>query len=165
MASVFDGWWAEYANRLYLRQFVETIGRLMGSRHHSDSIGNDAVDMLVVNTDGAIEYPDYLRAHRDGASRTSFTIADDLDTVAADPTFATLLELRDHLPATCQRCAHQHVCGGGFLAGRSHAGHFTVERRSVLCYDQYYYFAHVAAAVLPYLEALEVPNREPLARL
>ncbi len=165
MAAVFEHWWAHYSDRLYVRQFVETIGRLMGSRRHSDSIGNDAVDMLVVNTDGAVEYPDYLRAHRDGGSRTPFTIEDDLDTVATDPTFGTLLRLRDHLPQACRRCPYEDVCGGGFLAGRSIAGNFEADRLSVLCHDQYRYFERVAAAVRPYVEALDNEFSPPMARL
>jgi uncharacterized protein len=165
MAAVFEEWWAGYADRLYVRQFVETIGRLMGSGHHSDSIGNDAVDILVVNTDGAVEYPDYLRAHRDGGSRTPFTIDDDLDSVATDPTFDVLLHLRDHLPEVCRSCPYEFVCGGGFLAGRSVAGRFAVDHRSVLCYDQYAYFESVTAAVRPYVDALKDEQLQPLARL
>jgi uncharacterized protein len=105
MADLFELWWARDVDRLYVRQFVETIGRLMGLRQHADSIGNDAITMFVVNTDGGIEYPDYLRAHRDGGSRTRFSIADDLDVVAQDPTFRTLLHLGEHLPAHCRACA------------------------------------------------------------
>jgi uncharacterized protein len=165
LAEVFELWWASYADRLYVREFQETIGRFLGDRHHSDSIGNDAVDMYVVNTDGGIEYPDYLRAHRDGGARTRFTVDNDLGELAGDPVFDTLLSLRDHLPVPCASCPYEDVCGGGFIAGRSRGGEFAPERRSVLCYDQYAFFERVAAAVVPYAEAIEAENAEPLARL
>jgi len=121
---------------LFVRQFVETMPRIMGSRQHSDSIGNDCVDMFIVNTDGAIEYPDYLRAHQDGGSRTRFSIeTNNLDEVRDDPLFARLLSLKNHLPAKCRQCREHDVCGGGFLAGRCDSTGFNPRQRSVLCYD------------------------------
>lgn len=155
MAAAFREWWERYLETLYVRQFMETIGRIMGSRHHSDSIGNDRVDMLVVNTDGGIEYPDYLRAHVDGGSRTSFMIGEtDLERVTEDETFSILLSLRDHLPTSCRQCPHEGVCGGGFLAGRADAAGFDATRRSVLCYDQFHYFQSVKETIQPYLNVM-----------
>lgn len=156
MAETFVAWWEGYLERLRVRQFLDTIARLMGSRRHSDSIGNDFVDILVVNTDGGIEYPDYLRAHHDGGSRTPYSILrDDLGEVRQkDPLFRTLLGLSRSLPAECRGCHNQDVCGGGFLAGRATAAGFEASRRSVLCHDQMYYFDAVRAAVTPYLQAM-----------
>jgi uncharacterized protein len=155
MAAAFASWWQHHASRLHVRQFVETIARIMGSRDHSDSLGNDFIDMFVVNTDGGIEYPDYLRAHRDGGSRTPFHVERDLlEDVARDPTFATMLALRAHLPGECARCPEQDVCGGGFLAGRAGAHGFDPALRSVLCYDQLYFYQSVRAAIAPYLQVM-----------
>ncbi len=155
MAEAFASWWQHHASRVYVRQFVETIARIMGSRDHSDSLGNDFIDMFVVNTDGGIEYPDYLRAHVDGGSRTPFNVdRDSLEDVARDRTFATMLALRTHLPEECGRCPEQDVCGGGFLAGRAGDHGFDPVLRSVLCYDQLYFYQSVRAAIAPYLQVM-----------
>jgi uncharacterized protein len=163
MATAFALWWERYVPRLYIRQFVDTIARIMGSRQHSDSLGNDFVDILVVNTDGGIEYPDYLRAHRDGGSRTPYALAGtEFDDLMHDPIFRTLLALRDHLPGECHSCCEQDVCGGGFLGGRAGAAGFEHFRRSVLCYDQFHYFQAVRRIIAPYLDILnEEPQRTP----
>lgn len=156
MAAAFRLWWEHYVERLHVGNFVETISRLMGSRSHSDSIGNDFINMFVVNTDGCIEYPDYLRAHRDGGSRTNFFVGrTELDELSRDETFRALLHLREHLPAECVACVNNDVCGGGFIAGRAGAGGFDVARRSVLCFDQFHYFNSVREIIAPYLRRLE----------
>ncbi|MDA1237211.1 MAG: radical SAM protein [Acidobacteria bacterium] len=157
MAAAFREWWDRWPEQIHVRQFLYTVGRLIGQAHHSDSIGNDFVDMFVVNTDGGIEYPDYLRAHRDGGSRTPYSVhRDDLDDLRAnDPTFRTLLRLRESIPAECRGCQNEDVCGGGFLAGRVTHGGFAPETRSVLCHDQMYYFNVVRSAIQPYLAAME----------
>jgi uncharacterized protein len=157
MAKTFEEWWNEYLERVQIRQFLDTISRIMGSRHHSDSIGNDSVDMFVLNTDGGIEYSDYLRAHRDGGSRTPFNIGDTrLQDLTRDAVFDQLLHLRDHLPAECRNCPEQDVCGGGFLAGRSDHSGFHADMRSVLCHDQLFYYRKVRDTIQPYLDAMAV---------
>lgn len=157
MSEAFSEWWECRLEETRVRQFLDTICRLMGGSQHSDSIGNDFVDMFVVNTDGGIEYPDYLRAHQDGGSRTPYNVhTHKLDEIrTADPMFRSLLRLRESIPVECHGCPNEDVCGGGFLAGRSSAEGFSPSRRSVLCYDQMYYFNAVRAAVAPYFKAME----------
>ncbi len=157
MSAAFSEWWEHRVEEIRLRQFLDTICRLMGGFQHSDSVGNDFVDMFVVNTDGGVEYPDYLRAHQDGGSRTPYNVhTHSLDEVrAADPMFQSLLRLRESIPDECRGCPNEDVCGGGFLAGRSSADGFSPRKRSVLCHDQMYYFNAVRASIAPYLKAME----------
>lgn len=162
MAEAFAQWWDRHVETIQVRQFLYTIARMMGLPRHSDSIGNDFVDMLVVNTDGGIEYPDYLRAHRDGGSRTRYSVhAHSLAEVRTeDPLFRDLLRLRTRLPAECAACRNEDVCGGGFLAGRSDSGGFAPNLRSVLCWDQMFYFDAVRERIAPYLAAMESAEAE-----
>lgn len=155
MASAFEKWWNEYVDQLSVLTFYDTIARMMGSHTHNDSIGNDYIDMFVVNCGGNIEYPDYLRAQLDGGAASGHFIGNTtLDELSRDKVFDTLLTLRKHLPAICKECRHADVCGGGFIAGRSDAMGFRADRRSVLCYDHLFYFDAVNRIVAPYIMAM-----------
>jgi uncharacterized protein len=166
MAAAFEEWWRHRVEDIQVRLFLDTISRLLGLHWHSDSIGNDFVDMFVVNTDGGIEYPDYLRAHEDGGSRTSYSvITHSLAEVRRnDPLFGDLLRLRTRLPAECLECCNEDVCGGGFLAGRVGRDGFDPRMRSVLCYDQMFYFNAVRDQVFPYVEAMRAVDTQMEAR-
>jgi uncharacterized protein len=165
MAAAFEQWWESFVDRLYVQSFIDTIARMMGSHHHSDSIGNDSVDMFVVNCDGSIEYSDYLRAQIDGGASSGYRVQNtDLDELRNDKVFRTLLTLREHLPDFCSGCPHVDVCGGGFLPGRSDSSGFCVTRRSVLCYDQAFYFDTVRRIVSPYIQVIRSAVEPSLGR-
>ncbi|MCB0094112.1 MAG: radical SAM protein [Caldilineaceae bacterium] len=129
---------------LYIRHFYDVIHRLMGSKQHTDDIGNELIDMVVINTDGCIEYPDYFRSYKDGGSRTPYNVnANELSDVVKDPVFSYCLDLHARLPQACTHCSCVDICGGGFLPGRMNQNELVPTQKSVLCYDQYYFFAHV----------------------
>ena len=151
-AELFREWWRRDDPQIYIRLFFDVIHRVLGGRTHGDSIGNDVNDMLVINTDGAIEYPDYYRAHADGGSRTSYTIFDhSLGDLAHDPVFNFNLHMADFLPEPCTRCPHQNLCGGGFLPGRMSKGSLPPQHKSVLCFDHYYFYTTVQEILAPHL--------------
>jgi len=144
LANLFEEWWREDDPGLYIRLFFDIIKVLNGSRHHIDSLVNDTHDMIVINTDGSIEYSDYLRASGDGACATSYSVASNaLAELEIDPVFRYLLELGTHLPAACKTCSFRHPCGGGFLPGRMMPGERSPRYRSVLCHDQFHFFHRV----------------------
>ncbi len=144
-AAVFDAWMARDEPDLHIRHFYDCIEHYLGSARHIESIVNDGVPMFVVNTDGAYEYHDYLRPHADGACHTGAGVAEQpIAALHADPLFARLLALGDHLPADCEDCHIRSVCGGGFLPGRAGAPGLP---RSVLCHDQAHFFSHVWASL------------------
>lgn len=162
MASAFEKWWNEYVDQLFVLVFYDTIARMMGSHTHTDSIGNDCIDMFVVNCGGNIEYPDYLRAQLDGGAASGRLIHNtSLDELSGDRVFDTLLNLRKNLPAICKECRHADVCGGGFIAGRSDATGFRADRRSVLCYDHLFYYDAVHRIVAPYIMAMNSSQNDP----
>lgn len=154
-ARLFDLWWERDQPNIYIRHFFQIIERMLGSRVHSDAIVNDQLPMFVVNTDGGIEYPDYFRAYADGGSRTRFNVfADALGEITGDPGFSYCLSLGEHLPPECQSCSVSDVCGGGFLPGRLMPGEWPPRRRSVLCFDQLYFFSHVRNVMGPHIARL-----------
>jgi uncharacterized protein len=144
-SDLFQIWWKNDNPKIYIRLFYETIGALMGSKRHGDSLVNDCLDMVVVNTDGAVEYHDYFRAFKDSAIETGYSILrNTLSEVESDRVVQLLLNLGKHLPLACSGCDHKDICGGGFLAGRmeTHVSDFTINN-SILCYDYYYYIETV----------------------
>jgi uncharacterized protein len=143
-ADLFDLWFARDDPDLYIRVFFDALSIMGGGTRHSDSLVNDHVDILVVNTDGGIELPDYFRAARDGGSRTPYDVRTPLSVVEQDSTFSQLARLGELLPDDCQGCPHRRVCGGGFLPGRLGGPEQRLDRRSVLCFDHYALFSRMA---------------------
>jgi uncharacterized protein len=150
-AELFRLWWERDDPTLHIRLFEQCILWYLGGRRHADMIVNDHVDMLVVNTDGGYEYPDYFRAYADGASRTRFNVLQhSFDDLVEDDGFRYCLELGQSLPQECTGCDVVGLCGGGFLPGRMQSGRRLPDHKSVLCFDQYRLFQQVASTVAPY---------------
>ena len=144
MSQLYALWWENDDPEIDIRQFRSTLNVRLGGVGHIDSLVNDRLDMFVVNTDGRIEYPDYLRATPAGSRATQLNIRTcSLEDIAADSIYAQLFELRAHLPLACHHCRHRRLCGGGFLPGRASALQPISNERSVLCADQYHYFSTV----------------------
>lgn len=143
-ANLFELWWLQNDPDIEIRYFFDVIAHLLGRRQHGDSIVNDVNDMLVINTDGGFEYPDYYRAFVDGGSRTKFSVSDhSLTEAISDPIFEFNLNMRDNLPEICHACEHKEICGGGFLPGRMHRKGEIPYKKSVLCFDHFYFFSAV----------------------
>ena len=150
-SELFLEWLRRDNEDLYIRHFYEVIHRMLGSKNHTDSIGNDEIDMFVVNTDGVFEYSDYVRSFKDGGSRTKFNVFENsIADLSQDSIFEQFLSLRSHLPTDCINCSHQNVCGGGFLPGRMKDDYINLSRKSILCTDQFYFFSTVSKIVAAY---------------
>jgi uncharacterized protein len=143
-SELFELWWKRDDPTLVIRLFIESLLALLGSLAHTDMLVNNTIDMLVINTDGAIEYHDYLRPYSDGATRTEFNIRNNaFDDLATDSVFQFLHKLGEHLPKECHGCGVAKLCGGGYLPGRMHPDSKFPSRRSVLCPDEYHFFRTV----------------------
>jgi uncharacterized protein len=147
-SGIFKLWWMRDDPNLFIRVFFESILVNLGSPRHTDMLVNDTIDMIVVNTDGRVEYHDFLRSAGDGLTRTDYNIREhDFNRLADDQTFRYLHNLRKHLPRDCDDCAHVRVCGGGFLPGRMNKLSKLPTHRSVMCPDQYRFFQTIHEAM------------------
>jgi uncharacterized protein len=147
-SSIFKLWYERDDPSLFIRVFFESILVLLGSSRHTDMLVNDTIDMIVVNTDGTIEYHDFLRSAGDGLTRTRYNLREhDFNHLADDETFTYLHNLGRHLPTACGDCPHVSVCGGGFLPGRMNKLSKLPTHRSVMCPDQYRFFQTVHEAM------------------
>jgi len=140
-AALFEAWWRHDDPALQIRLFNNLLQVWLGGGEHIDALVNDCYDMFVVNTDGGIEYPDYLRNAADGSARTPFNVMrHGLSELHDDEVFHRLLNLKQSCPAKCLTCRHRAICGGGFLPGRSDPQQLISSRESVLCADQMHFF-------------------------
>ena len=141
-SDLFHLWWRHDDPNVHIRMFDDAIRLLLGGAGHSDFFRNREVGMFAVNTDGRVEYPDYLRAGPSGAIETNISILNtSIDALHDDPIFRSLLQLDALLPQECCTCPHVDLCGGGFLPGRVTAAPSLISpRQSVLCFDQKLFF-------------------------
>jgi uncharacterized protein len=140
-AELFRLWVEEDDASIEIRFFKDAIKRMLGHKNHGDSIGNDGLNSLVVNTDGQYERHDYLRYFSDGAIRTGFNVASDsIDSASCDEVINRCSDLRAHLPKECAECRHSDLCGGGFIANRLGGDKLSFERKSVMCEDHKLFF-------------------------
>jgi len=164
-ADLFEEWWRRDDPNIQIRIFVDILKVLCGSASHVDSIVNDKLNMLVINTSGAIEYPDYFRARCDGGSRTAYNVHEhDLDQVAEDRVFFFCLNLGEHIPSICRGCVYANLCGGGFLPGRMTARKTLPRERSVLCYDHFVFYSRILDLAGPYVRAIREGTRDARRR-
>ncbi len=146
-AKLFDEWWEKDDPNTHIRLFYNTVQLLLGGTSHIDALVNDAIDMFRVNTDGHVEYPDYIRTASSNSATSPFHISRDaIIDYSSDPLFNQLLHLRDSLPLKCRHCNHREICGGGFLPGRTSKSQI-LNQESILCSDQMYYFSHVKTRI------------------
>ena len=142
--QLFELWWKTDDPNVHIRLFFNLIQLILGGHKHIDAIVNDTLDMFVVNTDGRIEYPDYLRASSDGAADSGYSILDaSLAEVEHDTIFTKLFDLGKHLPIECTECPHKRLCGGGFLPGRTSQDEVLSIKKSILCEDHFSFFSKV----------------------
>lgn len=141
---LFDLWYDRYAAQgIEIRYVNAMLQGLLGGRSGSIVMGTGAVSAVTVLTDGALEALDTMRAVGAGVVRSALNILDHpLDAIAADPLWSEILHASEHLPAKCQACKVQAVCGGGPIVTRwSRARRF--DNPTVYCPDKIKIISHV----------------------
>lgn len=141
LLAVFDRWNAE--NRPFpIRSFTSVLDAFRGLPSGTESLGLDAVDLVVVETDGTLEQADSLKVAYDGAPATGFTVAEhSFDEASRHSGFEARRHGLADLCATCRSCPVVAVCGGGLRTHRysvpSPAGSATdpFDHPSVYCAD------------------------------
>jgi uncharacterized protein len=166
LSALFLEWFIADDPDTYIRLFVDSIKFALGSKAHADNIVNDTIPMFCVNTDGSIEYPDYLRTAKDGGAATAFSIEKNrLLDFEGDTVFRSLLDLRDQRAIECEGCGVAEFCGGGFVPGRLSAVSNRLDKRSVYCHDHYRFFSTVIETLLKFdgsLPILQPQSAPPL---
>jgi uncharacterized protein len=148
LAAVFDRWRAD-ADRVPVRMFESIIRTSRGASSLTESLGVEASDVAVIETDGTIEQADSIKVAYDGAPATGFDIfANELSEAAGHPAIRARQLGADGLSANCRRCPVVSSCGGGLYAHRYRAAN-GFDNPSVYCADLMKIIKHVQARLIP----------------
>jgi uncharacterized protein len=139
LIAVHERWRAD-GKPVRIRMF-ESITRLAkGGFSLTEALGLGSSDLLVVETDGAIEQADWLKTVAHGAPETGFHVARDrFDEAAAHPGIRAQRQGLGGLSAQCRACPVVAVCGGGLYGHRFRTSASTTagafDNPSVYCAD------------------------------
>jgi uncharacterized protein len=145
LIAVFDQWYR--APRTQVRLFAEIIRLLLGGTSKSEAVGLGPASFLVVETDGAIEQVDTLKAAFPQAPRTGFHVnQDSFDAALFRPEIAARQMGYRALSTQCRECRIWRVCGGGMYAHRYRSG-TGFANPSVYCPDLMRLITHIRETV------------------
>ena len=148
LAAVFDRWRGD-ADRVPVRMFESIIRTSRGATSLTESLGLEASDVAVIETDGTIEQADSVKVAYDGAPATGFDIfANQLSEAAGHPAIRARQLGLAGLSETCRECPVVASCGGGLYAHRYKTGS-GFDNPSVYCGDLQQIINHVQARLIP----------------
>jgi uncharacterized protein len=111
------------APKTRVRLFEEIMHLLLGGESAAEMVGLGPARMVVIETDGAIEQADTLKAAYPGAPQTGLHVAGDrLDAALLLPGMAARQLGEQALSGACRGCRIRRVCGGGLYAHRYRSG-------------------------------------------
>jgi uncharacterized protein len=145
LIAVFDHWYP--APRTSIRLFEEIMRTILGGESGAEMIGLGPSRLVVIETDGAIEQADTLKAAYHGAPQTGLHVSSDrLDAALTLPGVAARQLGVRGLSAECQACRIRSVCGGGLYAHRYRPG-TGFANPSVYCPDLMRLIGHIRDTV------------------
>jgi uncharacterized protein len=153
LIPIFDEWFVS-APRTGVRLFESILDLLLGGESGTEGLGLRPVDLVVIETDGAIELGDALKTTVAGMAATGLHLrTHDLDEAAAQPAFGARRAGLAALSVTCRRCPLVRVCGGGLHAHR-YAAENGFGNPSVYCADLARLIRHVDGRLRDALDVL-----------
>jgi uncharacterized protein len=121
LITVFDYWYPAPGTRI--RLFEEIMHLILGGESPAETVGLSPSTLVVIETDGAIEQADTLKAAFPGAPVTGLHVSrDPLDRALLLPGIVARQLGALALSAECQACSIRQVCGGGLYAHRYRSG-------------------------------------------
>lgn len=142
LIQIFDKWYSA-PERTGIRLFEETISLILGGQSQLESIGLTPASVVVIETDGALEQVDSLKAAYPGAPATGLNIFDNsFDNALELPAFAARQIGVNALCEKCQRCKVRDICGAGLYSHRYRRGSGFLNP-SVYCRDLLVLIRHI----------------------
>lgn len=154
LIKVFDYWYP--APGPGVRLFEEIMHLILGGISPAEMVGLSPSTLVVIETDGAIEQGDVLKAVYPGAPVTGLHVSrDPFDKALLRPGVVARQLGARALSAQCQVCHLMRVCGGGLYAHRYRSG-TGFANPSVYCPDLIKLIGHIRdtmqADLRPWLE-------------
>ena len=141
LIAIFDHWYVKPKTRI--RLFDEIIRLILRQDSQAEMVGLSPSRILVIETDGAIEQADTLKAAYQGAPQTGLHVErDPFDSAFLLPGIVARQLGARGLSATCQMCNIHQVCGGGLYAHRYRPGS-GFANPSVYCPDLMLLIGHI----------------------
>lgn len=147
LITVFDRWYGQ-SGETVVRLFQEIVNLLLGRPSTSESVGLSPSTLVVIETDGAIEQTDSLKAVGHGAPATGLNVVDHpFDAVLRHPGVVARQLGWEALSDTCRACRFGRVCGAGLYTHRYRAGS-GFRNPSVYCPDLYRLIGHIRSRLV-----------------
>lgn len=141
LITVFDHWYR--APRTRVRLFEDVMHLILGGTSSTEAIGLAPSRMVVIETDGAIEQADTLKAAYHGAAQTGLHVTrDPLDAAMFLPGMVARQLGVQALSTECRACRINRVCGGGHYVHRYRPGSGFLNP-SVYCPDLLRLITHI----------------------
>ncbi|MBT2209045.1 FxsB family cyclophane-forming radical SAM/SPASM peptide maturase [Actinomadura sp. NEAU-AAG7] len=142
LAVIADRWLAD-GRPVAVRMFDSIISTGRGGASFTESLGLEATDLLVVETDGEYELADSLKTAYQGAPDTGMDVfGHAVDDVADHPGIRARQGGTAALCEKCRECPVVSTCGGGLFAHR-HSEATGFANPSVYCDDLLAVIRHV----------------------
>jgi uncharacterized protein len=156
LVAIFDRWYEAPTQETRIRLFESLISTLLGGPSGSEAVGLGRVDLVVVETDGAIEQGDALKTTAPGLAATGLHVEwHSFDQYLEHPG-ARIRQLGlAGLSRTCQVCPVATVCGGGLYAHRYRDDN-GFANPSVYCPDLMKLIRHIAGRLTTDLAHLPI---------
>ena len=150
LIAIFDAWFRSSA-RVPVRMFDSLLRLVMGGSSLVESVGLDAVDLLVVEANGQIEAVDSLKAAFDGATYLGYNVFDhSIDAALQHASIKTRQAGAAELCGSCRACPVVRYCGGGYLPNR-YSAERGFDNPSIYCSDLHKLIRHVHAAAAEFV--------------
>ncbi len=120
LIEAFDAWLLEDNPTVNVRIFYNLLRSFIGATPSSDAFGNPLLNYLIVNTNGAIEGMDALRACNQGLVETGLNVqSDNFDAIKESNSllYKTMSQVIP-LAEKCHTCPEMAICGGGHFPHR-----------------------------------------------
>lgn len=146
--ELFNLWFERQDHHLSVRFFDDLLQLALGARNAgSEMFGNDALQLVVIETDGGIEAADTLKACAHGMTKLGLNVhTDELDAALEQDLIRQIQHAHLNPSMTCKACELLTTCGGGRFADRySSVNGF--DNPSVYCADIKTVVRHVSTAL------------------
>jgi uncharacterized protein len=142
LVAVFDHWYPKPATGV--RLFEDIMHLILGGASSTEAVGLAPSRMVIIETDGAIEQVDTLKAAYPGAPQTGLhVVRDPFDKALLLPGIAARQLGIRALSGQCRACGIRRVCGGGLYAHRYRPG-TGFANPSIYCPDLMRLIGHIS---------------------
>jgi uncharacterized protein len=160
LIPIFDDWWAEDNDSVHIRYFETILGHFFDGGMGVDSLGGHPISFAIIDTDGALEPLDSLRACGDGFTNMGLNIGESPVSALYDQVlFQVGLLGQDGLCDVCRVCPLHEICGAGYLPHRYSKEH-GLRNQSVYCRDLWKLITHILDAAVQRIKVVETQPSE-----